>query len=217
MNLRRSLASFFVPAALAGVFWFSAGCSIVPEPTVDPTRYYVLTAPSAAISNAAAATAPAADALVLGLRNVTIAPYLNGKAMIVRNAANEIDYEDFARWAEPLQTGVNRFLALELTRSARVKRVFTQPYPFDAERTYDVSIEVLRCEGARKAGGATVASFEARIEITEAKPGGAIVARTFFTAPETAWDGRNFSALAQALSEGVAALGREVVAKLPAK
>lgn len=188
------------------------GCSFLPAPKADPTRYYVLTGPTSAEP-----VHPGQGALILGLRSVQIAPYLNGKAMIVRNATNEIAYQDFARWAEPLDVSVGRLVAERLMASDRVKRVYPQPFPFDVERDYDVRIEVLRCEGARKSGGATVASFTCMVEVTQAKPGGAVVLRKVFSAPETPWDGQDFSALARQLSDALDALIADVISALPAR
>ena len=54
------------------------------------------------------------------------------------------------------------------------------------------------------------------IEVTESKPGGAVVVRKTFVAPQTEWDGKDFGKLAQLLSDSVAALGDEIVGSLPA-
>lgn len=189
-----------------------AGCSLVPPPKTDPTRYYVLTGQPADEVREAKVD----GALVLGVKRIEIAPYLNGKDMVVREGGNEIVYQSFARWAEPLTTSIGRTVAGRLARAGTVARVYAQPYPFEVERDYDVSIRVFRCEGERKEGGA-VACFSALVEVTESKPGGAILLRKVFTAPEGEWDGENFGALASALSEAVAALGTEIVTALPAK
>ena len=190
-----------------------AGCSFLPEPKADPTRYYVLTGPAVDEPGAR----PVAGAFVVGMKSVQVAPYLTGKAMIVRNATNEIAYQEFARWAEPLDVGVGRMVAARLVASDKIKRLYSQPFPFDAERDYDVRVEVLRCEGEHKADGKTVASLACLVEVTEAKTGGAVVLRKVFTAPEAAWDGKDFSRLAQLLSDAVGAVGAEVIAALPAK
>ncbi len=189
-----------------------AGCSLLPTPQADPTRYYVLTG---ALPDAPALKAE--GGLVLGLRHIDIAPYLNGKDMVVRDAGNEITYNRFSRWAEPLATSIGRALAGRLAAAPRVDRVYAQPFPFDVERDYDVTIRVLRCEGEKKPGGKTVASLAALVEVTESAPGGAVVLRKTYVAPETAWNGKDYGALASALSDAVAALSNEVVGALPAQ
>ncbi|CAM3015364.1 PqiC family protein [Rariglobus hedericola] len=196
---------------LSSVVLSLAGCSLVPAPASDPTRYYVLTGTPSEVERPAKT-----GELVLGLKRIEIAPYLNGKDMVVREGGNEIAYQSFARWAEPLTTSIGRTVAGRLARADKVSRVYAQPFSFEVERDYDVSIRVFRCEGERQ-DGKSFASFSALVEVTEAKPAGAIILRKVFTAPETEWDGKNFSALASALSESVAALTAEVVAALPAK
>lgn len=189
-----------------------AGCSVFPKPQADPTRYYVLTG---AIAAAPAAT-PSGN-LRVGVHTVRIAPYLDGKAMIVRRGENEIDYRDFARWAEPLSTGVGRMLGAQLLASGKVARVYQQPFPLDAERDLDVSISVLRCEGVVKGDGTAAASFVCAVEITDSGANGAVRIRRVFTAPETTWKEGDYSALAAQLSDAVAQLSAAVLADLPAR
>ena len=208
-----SSRSGLLVAGLGFAMFIQAGCSFLPEPKADPTRYYVLTGPAVDESGAR----QVAGAFVVGLKSVQVAPYLNGKAMIVRNATNEIAYQEFARWAEPLDVGVGRMLSARLVASDKIKRLYSQPFPFDVERDYDVRIEVLRCEGEHKPDGKTVASLACVVEVTEAKTGGAVVLRKVFTAPEAAWNGKDFSRLAQLLSDAISTVGDEVIAALPAK
>jgi ABC-type uncharacterized transport system auxiliary subunit len=187
------------------------GCSFLPAPQPDPTRHYVLTGP------APDSTQPdkMEGSLVLGLKRIEIAPYLNGKDMVVRAGGNEITYQNFARWAEPLTTSIGRALAGGFARSDKVARVYSQPFPFDVERHYDVGVRVLSCEGEKKEDGRIVASFSALVEVTEAKTGGLVVSRKVFVAPEVEWNGRDFGQLAKALNDGVDALGRDIIAGLP--
>jgi hypothetical protein len=195
-----------------------AGCSFFPKPAPDPTRHYVLTALTPAAVDAAGQ-----GKLKVGLRSVQIAPYLDGKAMIVRRGDNEIDYSDYARWAEPLATGINRMLVARLHVSGRVGRVFPQPYPFDVMRDVDVSVSVLRCEGRVRPDGRAVVSFTCAIEIVrvEEKPGaaggGQVLFREVFEAPETPWKDGDYAALATGLSEKVAGLADRILSALPAE
>ena len=206
--IRRRLTVLCVmSAALLGL----AGCSLLPAPQTDPTRYYVLT--GGTLGEAGPDKVP--GALVLGLKRVEIVPYLNGKDMVVRERGNEIAYQSFSRWAEPLNVSINRTLIGRLSSAETVSRVYTQGFPFDVERDYDVAVRVLRCEGERRDGGTFVASFSAVLEVTEARAGGAVILRKVFTAPVTEWNGKDFGQLAAALSDAVGALAAEVVGVLP--
>jgi uncharacterized protein len=197
---------------------FLSGCSFLPKPAPDPTRHYVLTGPAPAAINAAEKQ----GVLKVGLRSVQIAPYLDAKSMIVRRGDNEIDYRDYARWAEPLANGINRMLVARLHVSDRVGRVFPQPYPFDITRDVDVSVSVLRCEGRVLPDGRSVASFMCALEIVRVgdKPGatgGEVILRKVFEAPETEWREGDYAALAAILSDDVARLADTIIAALPGK
>ena len=193
---------------------FVAGCNLIPPPTPDPTRYYVLTGQAIG----AAGSQPVTGALHLGLRNVELAPYLKKGSLVVRTGENEVRFPAEARWGDPLEMEILNSLRGQLLAAPTVGRVFVQPFPFDEPRDYDVSVRVIGCEGVDAAGGgkATV-RFAATVEITTSGVAGEIVARQRFVAPEVAWDGKDYGRLAAELSNAVAALGREVVAALPAK
>lgn len=211
MHFSLVLRRLSVIGLLSSILLGLAGCSLLPEPKADPTRYYVLTGAGAD----AARPDKLPGSLVLGLKRIEIVPYLNGKDMVVRDRGNEIVYQSFSRWAEPLNASIGRTLVGRLATSEKVSRVYTQGFPFDVERDYDVAVRVLRCEGERKAGGGFVASFSAVVEVTEAKAGGAVVLRKVFIAPEADWNGKDYGALAAALSEAVGALAAEVIGALP--
>ncbi len=190
------------------------GCNIIPPPSADLTRYYVLTIPALR----AAATTPKTGALRVGLRNVDLAPYLRKGLLVVRTGENEVTFPSDARWAEPLEQEIVRSLRAGLTAAPTVGRVHLQPFPLDGERDFDVSVQVFHCEGASAPGSksATV-KFSALIEISTGGMNPQLVARKLFVAPESAWDGRDFAQLVGQLSSAVAALSQEVVAILPDK
>lgn len=210
--------SRFVPAAgLALLLPLFAACSFLPTPKPDPTRHYVLTGPEVGAINENLGR----GSLKVGVRTVSVAPYLDGKSMIVRRGDNEIDYRDFARWAEPLAVSINRMLVGRLHLSGKVGRVFPQPYPFDVERDVDVAVSVLRCEGRVKPDGTAVVSLLCGIEIVRVagKDGGGaeVLAREVFEAPEISWRDGDYAALARGLSEGVAKLADTISERLPSE
>ncbi|MCX6938606.1 MAG: PqiC family protein [Verrucomicrobia bacterium] len=194
-----------------------AGCSFLPQPKQDPTRYYVLTGPSVAATNQGLVK----GTLKIGVRSVSIAPYLDGKAMIVRRGENEIDYCEYARWAEPLATGVSRMLIARLQGSDQVARVVSQPFPFDVPRDVDVAINVLRCEGRVRDDGVTVVDFRCDLEVIRVagkeSVGGEVLLREVFEATGVDWKEGDYAGLARGLSTAVAQLTDAIIAALPAK
>lgn len=200
--------------ALGACALLATGCNIIPSPTADPTRYYVLSAPSAGAAGAQAIN----GGLRIGLRNVELAPYLKKGSLVVRTGENELAFPPEARWAGPLEQEILHTLRLQLLASPSVGRVFLQPFPFEEPRDFDVSVRLLRAEGVLPAGGGSgVVRLVAMIEVTRIGALGEVVARRRFVAPEMAWDGQDFSQLASRLSAAVAALSDEVVGVLPAK
>lgn len=188
-----------------------AGCQLLPPATVDSTRFFVLAG--------AAATEPVPEKsggrLQIGLRPVVLPAYLRAtKSMVVRDGANEIRYQDYSRWAEPLEAGVNRILEERLLASPDVRGVDVHPLRGDVARDYDVSVRILQCEGVAGKGDGSV-RFSASYEIVTADGGGKVVASRTFNAPEAAWDGKDFGALAKLLSDGVSELGAQIAADLP--
>ncbi|MBI4626434.1 MAG: membrane integrity-associated transporter subunit PqiC [Verrucomicrobia bacterium] len=190
-----------------------AGCSLLPPVQADTTRYYVLTGPAPGGSGAQ----PIGGALRLGLKAVEIAPYLKKGPLVVRTGDNEVAFAAAARWAEPLDQEIARTLRLRLLAAPAVGRVFVAPFPLDEKRDFDVSVQVLRCEGVREGGSGALARFVALLELTTAGANGRVVARKNFLAPDAAWDGKDFARLAALLGDAVGALAQEVAATLPEK
>lgn len=211
MSATRSSLLRLLPSVF-GLLAF-AGCSIIPEPPPDPTRYYVL-ADDAAV--AAAENNPTTARLRVGLRTIELAPYLKARSMVVRHGTNELAFNDYARWAEPLDAAVSALVRTQLLASPKVGRVSTYPFRFDEERDYDVSIQVANCEGSQPApAGPFVTKFSATIEIAGVGAEPKRMTRQVFVAPEGSWDGKDFGALAAALSEAVKALAQDVAEALP--
>lgn len=187
------------------------GCNVVPPAQLDATHFYVLTGPSPT-------PGPVAGRLRLGLKTVELSSFLSTRDIVLRSGSNELVLQDYARWAEPLGAGIGRILQLQLAADPAVGRLYPQPFPFEAERDYDVAVNVIHCEGETESGlaGRSSARFAAVIEVTTAGPQTRVVARRTFVAPNASWDGRNYARLAALLSDDVAALAREIIAALPA-
>jgi uncharacterized lipoprotein YmbA len=187
-----------------------AGCStsLLPAPQPDRTQYYVLTGP-------AAPERPAEGAhLRIALGGITLPEYLRGRAIVVRRGANELALDDFQRWGESLQSGLERTLRLDLLAQAGVSDVSVPPSPLGIEPGFLVSIDVIRCEGeVGPAGGR--ARFAALYRIERIGEVRREIARREFIAPDAAWDGHDYGRLAALLSDDIAALAREIAGALP--
>jgi uncharacterized lipoprotein YmbA len=200
------------PCAAVGLLGLLAACNVVPPAEEDPTRYFILSDP---VSTAVAS--PSAGGARIGLREVNLESYLKKKEMVVRTGENEIEFRDFRRWAEPLDAAIVRVLRRRLLEGSGVAQVYAEPFPADRARDFDVTIDVRRCEGLLGPNGKYVASFSAMVEISTSGDSPHVVSRTLFTAPDAAWDGKDFDRLANLLSADVSALGQEVLSGIAAK
>ena len=196
--------------AAAAMVLAQSGCNVAQPAQDDPTRYFVLSDPAVP-----AGLSPSAAGARIGLRSIRLESYLRRREIVVRTGENEVEFRDFRRWAEPLDTAVARVLRAKLQALPGVAQVVTEPFPVDLDRDYDVTVEVRRCEGLASRSGHYAASFEATIEVSTTGSSPRVIARRAFSAPDAAWDGSDFDRLAALLSADVAGLGQEIAGALP--
>jgi uncharacterized protein len=207
MKLRISAGILF-PLTLLLV----SACNIIPPAQSDTTRYYLLSAPSLPAGGGAGAP----HGLSLGIRSVEVAEYLHTPSIVVREGANELVSNEFDRWAEPLDAGISRLIRTNLVDAPNVGRVLVQPFSFEGDRDYDITVTVLRCEGVRSGFTRNTSHFSALVDITSRGPNPKVVAHLNYIAPDSKWDGHDYAQLAADLSEAVTGLARAIVAALPA-
>ena len=186
-----------------------AACNVLPAPQADSTRFYVLTGPALATSS----SGTVAGKLRIGFKNVQLAEYLKTPTPAVRSGANELTFPDATRWAEPLEAGIGRVLEATLQAAPTVGVVYARPFPFEAERDYDVSVIVTRCEGST--GSHAAAHFAATVEISTAGPTAHLVAHRVFAPDPAPWDGHDYGRLVALLSAQIGELGQTIVSELP--
>jgi uncharacterized lipoprotein YmbA len=169
-----------VGAELSALGWMLAACNL-PAPQADPVRHFTLSEP------AAVAAGPGAT-----VRPVQLAGHLRNRAMAIRVSANEVIYDEDARWAEPLDEAVTALLR------ARIG-------PAGAGSV--ITVRLQRCELVRAEANAVVVS--ALWTITSAA--GEVRQGVFNSAPRT-WDGRDKAALVGLIREAVHELGDALAA-----
>lgn len=186
------------------------GCSIVPPPKEDPTRYFVLTYPEAA------KTLTKSDAgLVIGIASIEVPSYLRTtKSMIVRRTEYELRYDEYARWAEPIDIGLRGLLREGLNRSDNIRSVLLPPFTVGVNRDYDLHVRVIRCEGALSATGEPIALFAVEYALYPA-PGterSRIVGK--FEHSHGSWPRGDFGKLTELLSSAASELAAEIASKV---
>lgn len=193
--------------AVVGCFVISA-CSLpLPQATEDPTRFYVLSVPSAG----AGVAVPAANAPAIRLRPIELASYLRARPMVVRRGANELEFREFARWGEPLEQGIARVLGEELLARGAVSTVQSGARPGEmGDVRYEVTVRVLACEGV--ADGSV--NFHAAWDIRSTGDNPGPVTRGDYRAVDVRWTPHTPATLAAALSRAVAGLAGDIAAGL---
>lgn len=178
------------------------GCSLpIEAPKPDTTRYYTLGGPGV--------TTLQIVPVRVGLRLAEAPEYLRAKAMVVRVSGNEVKYVDDARWVEPLESAVMRGLRDRM--APNVSDVRVAPFAADYRPDFIVTVRIRHCEGATSGDSGVL--FEASFEIAR-DDGTGEMQRGGYRAPPTEWSGRDFGALAAALTDAVNGLGGEIVKAL---
>jgi len=98
------------------------GCKNL-RPVVDLTHYYVLSA-----SGGAEAGSHSNQDLTIGIAPVEIPAYLQSTRIAVRRGTNEIHFSEYREWAEHLDKGIQRVLALDLSNLVPSSRVVTSAW-----------------------------------------------------------------------------------------
>ena len=186
-----------------------AGCSL-PAAKPDPIRYFLLSAPEANATLAAAASAPRpARSVTVGLCRIELPAYLRTPEVVLRPGGTELRHAPQARWAESLEQGIARVLKEALQAQPAVRSVAAYPAPQAATPDYEISVSVRACEGLTGAAGQRV-RFAAAWEIRPTAAGAAVLASGTFESPPVEWAEGDYAALTAKLGEAVAALGREL-------
>lgn len=180
----------------SGLWLLTAGCSLpIPPAQPDLTRYFVL---QPAVNPAGAPEH--ARLPVIRLESVDVPAYLGDKPLAVRRGANEIHYLDAARWAEPLDQGLQRNLRLGL--AARPGQTIVSRYDSTAKWDYDLKVRVTACEGTEDGH----VRFAADWVLAPATDSNLPRKAGAFTAQDLTWDGKSPGSLVAALSQGVTQL-----------
>jgi uncharacterized lipoprotein YmbA len=180
------------------------GCRIF-KPVQDQTRFYVLSnitaSPSAVHSN---------QNLTIGIVPVEIPAYLQNSRIAVRRGTNEIDYSADRQWAEHLDKGIQRVLALDLSNLLPGSRMITSAWQRDDVRA-EVHITIQRFELDEK-GEATL---ECQWRIISPDQGHAIQSGHVSITRKGPPLANNPTSAVQSLSEALADMSEKIAKALP--
>ena len=183
MRRRASLAILCTLAALA------AGCAS------SPSHYYTL--------SAIASPGSSASKVSIAVGPVTMPAAVDQPQIVVNTGTNQVTFDEFNRWASPLQDNIARVVADNLAVILGTPRVTLFPLTLNAEVDYRVQIEVRNFESTP----GRLASLDAVWIVRRTKNGKSETGRTSVREPV---QDNTYDALATAHSRALARLSQDI-------
>jgi len=190
--MRRPVVRCSMAAAIA-IPWIvavlAAGCAS------PASRFYTLS------TTPAPAGTPVTYSVAVG--PVTIPAVIDRPQIVVSTSQNQVQLDEFNRWASPLQNNIGRVVADNLASILGTARVSLFPQTISAAADYRVAVQVQRFDTAP----GDAASLEALWTVTRAKDGTTQTGRTSVreSSPTGGYDG-----VAAAHSRALARLSRDI-------
>ncbi len=110
-----------------------SGCGSTPT-----SDHYLLSGPDG--------VNPSGQTPSVGVGPITVPEYLNRNSMVYNRAGNKLEIAPYSRWAEPLEDGISRVLALNLATQLNTENVQTFPWQQRRAPTYAVAVRVLELD-----------------------------------------------------------------------
>lgn len=134
--MKNTLAVLFLVCLLPGC---------ISLPSSPSPRFYTLE-PDKELSGVALSGAARLSKAVLGIGPVAIPAYLDRPQMVTRQSDNSIELAQFDRWAEPLDAGMARIIAGNLSLLLPDTGVEIFPWNSIIPVTYQVIMEVIQLD-----------------------------------------------------------------------
>jgi uncharacterized protein len=125
--------------------------------------------------------------------------------IVVSSGANQVDINEFARWAEPLKSQIPRVVAADLAQELNSTRVSAFPTSVDMGSGYRVRIDVQHFDATL----GKAATVDALWSITPPGKGAPLTGRTTVSEP---CEGAGYDALVAAYSRALARLSQDIAA-----
>jgi uncharacterized lipoprotein YmbA len=168
----------------------------------SPSRFYILTSETGQRAAARAELGNDDPAFVIALGDFP--EYLDRPEIVTRHGAHRVGLATFDRWAEPLKDRFPRVLAENLSTLLATQRITVVPHHATTLQPRRVPVDVLQFDGVLGGDVTLVARWSLLgPDGLEQVP----VRRSTLVVPTTRED---YEGIAAAMSEAVAALGREM-------
>jgi len=177
-------------AVLCCCVGLAAGCAS------DPARFYtlsVLAAPGASPSKLAIAVGP-----------VSVPASVDRPQFVVSTGANQVTFDEFNRWAAPLQDSIARVVAEDIGAALGTPRVTLYPQALGTEVDYRVQIEIRTFES-------TLGKSAAQDVVWSVRKTKGAKTETGRTSVRESVPDSSYEALAAAHSRALARLSQDIV------
>jgi uncharacterized lipoprotein YmbA len=144
------------------------------------------------------------------VRRVDVPAYLAKPSLVTMRGGIEVQYATAARWAEPLDQGVARAIAEDLSRTSRIKAYAFSPGATPIDHSYDIWIRLERFEGNDK--GQVV--LRARWSVSNVNSSTPIAGRVV-DLRRSGWHPGDYPKMVRLLSEELAEMSREIARAIP--
>ena len=149
-------------------------------------------------------TLSAAEGTTIGVFPVALPDYLDRPQLVTRVSENEIKFDEFSRWAEPLKESFYNILVENLSTLLKSEKIIKTTQNLGVPVTLQVGVEVVQFDGTL--GGDVVLNVKWGLFAEEGKKL-LLAKRTSLKEPTGA---ATYEALVVAQSRVVAALSREI-------
>lgn len=181
-----------------------SGC-VNLDPTPDPTRHFTL----ASSASGASDQAPR-PTLALVIQPVSVPDYLKRSNIVLRKGAGELTFAEFDRWAEPVENGIARVIAENLTALLNSRFIRTSDQPGGREGELKLNLTVV--DFTTTATGEAVFTAESKLMAADGQ-GILAAARTRLTTPASG-DAVDMAASVAALSKTLEQFSGQLAAQL---
>jgi len=168
-------------------------------------NFFVLTG-----TGSRAVRAHATGETVVLVRRVEVPTYLAKTSLVTMVGGIEVKYAATQRWAEPLDQGLARAVAEDLSRNTKIRAYGFDPGAPPVDHSYDVWIRLERFEG--NDNGEVV--LRARWSISSAGNSSPITSRTV-DIRRNGWQPGDYAGLVRLLSEEVTEMSRQIAQAIP--
>jgi uncharacterized protein len=185
---------------LLGLLFFTSCATREPLP-----NFFVLTG----TGTRSIRTHTSGETVVL-VRRVEVPSYLAKTSLVTMMGGIEVKYAATERWAEPLDQGLSRAVAEDLSRNSKIRAYGFSPGAPPVDHSYDVWIRLERFEG--NDNGDVV--LRARWSISSAGNSSPITSRTV-DIRRNGWQTGDYAGLVRLLSEEVTEMSHQIAQAIP--